>query len=81
MALFCHVTHDKIAFSEDFFQRLVAVFVSWQTETVVQTKRKYSILFYAKKYKVIMAYTKNHGVFCHVTHDKIAFSEVFSNDW
>ena len=28
-----------------------------------------------------MLYSKNCGVFCHVTHDEMAFSDVISSEW
>ena len=29
----------------------------------------------------LLEYSKDHGVFCHVTHDEMAFSEVLSSVW
>ena len=31
--------------------------------------------------RIRLKYSKNRGVFCHVTHDKTAFSEVVSSVW
>jgi len=29
----------------------------------------------------LLKYSKNRGVFCHVTHDEMAFSEVVASVW